>query len=84
MNNSDKFSCFDLFYSPFKKIIKEELPLSENFPYTYNPNRSKNYYTNIELDDAGNISFDNIIKNSKEQIEKFSSLNTSKTLTCTG
>jgi hypothetical protein len=34
----------DLFYSPYKHLIKEELPLGEIFPYTYNSVKSKNYY----------------------------------------
>lgn len=61
----------DLFYSPFKKIIKEELPLSENFPYTFNPNRSKNYFDNIYLNKNNEISFENIIKNIETQLKKY-------------
>lgn len=43
LNNKDIYYV-DLFYSPYKSIIKEELPLGEIFPYTFNSLRSKNYY----------------------------------------
>lgn len=70
MNNNEKFSCIDLFYSPLKSIIKEELPLSEVFPYTYNPNRSKFYHTNVTLNGDNSVNFDIIIENILKQIKK--------------
>ena len=42
--NNQNFYFIDSFYSPYKAIIKEELPLSEQFPYTFNCIKSKNYY----------------------------------------
>lgn len=42
--NNENLYYIDCFYSPYKKIIKEELPLNENFPYTFNTSKSKNYY----------------------------------------
>jgi len=70
LNNNEKFSCIDLFYSPLKSIIKEELPLSEVFPYTYNPNRSKFYHTNVTLNGDNSVNFDIIIENILKQIKK--------------
>jgi hypothetical protein len=71
LNNSDKFCCIDLFYSPIKRMMNEELPLSESFPYTYNPNRSKIYYTNVTLNNKKELSFDNIINNIESAIKIF-------------
>jgi hypothetical protein len=34
----------DLFFSPYKTLIKEELPLGEIYPPTFNSVKSKNYY----------------------------------------
>lgn len=57
-------------------LIKEELPLSESFPYTYNPNRSKYFYTNAELNNENNINFDILISDIEEQMKKFKNLPT--------
>lgn len=70
MNNDQKFCFIDLFYSPFKKFIKEELPLCETFPYTYDTNRCKSFYSNITLSDGMNVNFDDIIKNINSFITK--------------
>lgn len=70
MNNDQKFCFIDLFYSPFKKEIKEELPLCETFPYTFDTNRSKSYYSNIPLADGVNVDFEDIIKNIKAFLDK--------------
>jgi hypothetical protein len=61
----------DLFYSPMRKVIKEELPLCESFPYTFNPNRSKNYYNNIVLNENGEIDFTKVKDNIADMITKF-------------
>jgi hypothetical protein len=71
LNNNECFCCIDLFYSPLKKIIKEELPLSESYPYSYNPNRSKFYYTNITLDDYLDIDFEKLKFSIEEMVTKF-------------
>jgi len=39
------------------------LPLCETFPYTFDTNRSKSYYSNVTLSDGININFEDIIKN---------------------
>jgi hypothetical protein len=52
-----------------KKIIKEELPISESYPYSYNPNRSKFYYTNITLDD--NLDIEKLKTSIEEMLTKF-------------
>jgi hypothetical protein len=54
-----------------RKLIKEELPLAESYPYAYNPNRSKNYYNNIELDEDLEIDFDKIKNNIEDMLAKF-------------
>jgi hypothetical protein len=64
-----------------KSLIREELPLSENYPLTYNPNRSKFYYSNVPLSKEGNFSFDIIIQNLEAQIKKFNTGNTSENKT---
>jgi hypothetical protein len=81
LNNNESFSCIDLFYYPFAKIIKEELPLSESYPYTYNPNRSKNYFSNVRFDNENNKEnektyFETILKNLENQLNKFSNKKT--------
>ena len=81
LGNNDKFCFIDLFYSPVKSLIKEELPLSENYPLTYNPNRSKFYYSNVTLSKEGNFSFDIIIQNLEAQIKKFNTSTTSENKT---
>ncbi len=63
LNNDPKFCFIDLFYSPFKKNIKEELPLCETFPYTFDTNRTKSYYSNISLTDGINVNLEDVIKN---------------------
>lgn len=42
--NNSLLYYIDAFYSPYKKDIAEELPLSEHFPPTFNCIKSKNYY----------------------------------------
>ena len=71
MGNNDKFSFIDLYYSPIKNVIKEELPLSESFPSTFNPNKSKYYYSNVNLNQTRNLNFEVIIKNIETQQKKF-------------
>lgn len=51
-------------------MIKEELPLCETFPYTFDTNRSKNYYSNITLADGINVNFEDIVKNIKAFLDK--------------
>jgi DNA/RNA endonuclease G (NUC1) len=63
----------DLFYSPVKSLIREELPLSESFPSTYNPNRSKFYYSNVTANNEGHLNFETLFQNLESQIKKFSS-----------
>lgn len=75
MNNNDKFCFLDLFYSPVKGLIKEELPLSENFPYTYNTNRSKFFYSNIDLTSEGVVNFQAVTQAIEIQIKKFNQEN---------
>ena len=70
LNNNENFSCIDLFFSPYKNYIKEELPLSESFPYTYNPNRSKNYYTNVTINNI-DLDFDILNEDIISQLKKF-------------
>lgn len=71
MGNNDKFSFIDLYYGPVKNVIKEELPLSECFPNTFNPNKSKYYYSNVNLNQSKNLNFEVIIKNIEVQNKKF-------------
>lgn len=61
LTNSENFYFYDAFYSPFKTIIKEELPLSENIPYTFSTTRSKNYFDGKEITNE-TISFSDIIE----------------------
>jgi hypothetical protein len=51
-------------------VIKEELPLSESFPYSFNPNRSKNFYNNVTIQD-GSIDFERIKNDIEDMISKF-------------
>jgi hypothetical protein len=61
LTNSENFYFYDAFYSPFRHIIKEELPLSENVPYTFGTSRSKNYYEGNEITN-GTFSISDIIE----------------------
>lgn len=60
ISNNENFYYYDAFYSPYKNIIKEELPLSENIPYTYSSSISKNYFQSKPLDN-GNFNFADIV-----------------------
>lgn len=55
LTSNENFYFCDAFYSPVKNLIKEELPLSENIPYTYGTSRCKNYF---EMIPSTNKSFD--------------------------
>ncbi len=68
---SDNFCCIDLFHEPTKTLNKYELPLCENFPYTFNSNRSKNYFTNVILDEYNEIEVKKVLENINEQIKDF-------------
>jgi hypothetical protein len=71
LNNNDKFSYIDLFYSPLKKVMKDELPLAETYPYTYNTNRSKFYYANYSDLQQDEINFELVVEDIVKQLEKF-------------
>lgn len=58
--NNSNFHFIDSFYSPYKKAINEELPLSEQFPYTFNCIKSKNYY-NININENLNTTINKSI-----------------------
>jgi len=74
---NDNFCFVDLFYEPTKHLNKFELPLCENFPYTFNSNRSKNYFTNIGLNSENEFNLDNntLNENITEQMKKFNNKN---------
>lgn len=65
LTNNDNFYFYDAFYSPYKSIIKEELPLSENIPYTFGTSRCKNYIESTGLD-KGTFNFNDITENIKK------------------
>ena len=44
--------------------------MCETFPYTFDTNRSKSYYSNIALADGVNINFEDIVKNIKSFLDK--------------
>lgn len=72
INNLD-FYYIDGFYSPYKKEIGEELPLSEQFPYTFNCIKSKNYFECNDLLNASSVVkkiLDKINKDSNESTQK--------------
>lgn len=71
LTNNENLYYIDCFYSPYKRIIKEELPLNENQPYTFNTSKSKNYYNiNEYLESDEHFNEDSLFEILKK-IQKF-------------
>lgn len=90
--NHNSLYYIDLFYSPYKGLIKEELPLGEVYPQTFNSVKSKNYYlvnnfyNNNDTKDSKEGKIVNDVVNTNMLIEKINNivneykLNTEKTI----
>lgn len=53
--NNPLLYYIDAFYSPYKKDIAEELPLSEHFPPTFNCIKTKNYFLCTNHDNLSDL-----------------------------
>jgi hypothetical protein len=47
--NNENLCCIDLFQNLQKEKMKVELPMSVNFPYTFNMNKTKNYFSCVNI-----------------------------------
>lgn len=52
---SQSLFYIDSFYSPYKNKLQVELPLSEDYPYTFNSIRTRNYYQLNDIVGIGDL-----------------------------
>lgn len=72
MYTNNSFCYVDL-SSGYNSLLQTELPLSENFPSTFNQSRSKNYFscTNCFNKNTYSIDYNILIPLLEEQLKKF-------------
>ena len=56
------------------------MPLCETFPYTFDTNRSKSYYSNINLENGLNVNFQDVVGNISTFLNKIGNKNDNKTV----